>query len=138
MDNLAGKWNFAYDWHNNGKFYVIRLVIENNGHFYFPNFGQERGRWAKLDGNIIMKTDNPNQTTYSGSTIGYVMMGMIEEKYTEVPLSAVGTWLAFRGDCDFTVISSYNYHASQRSIAQKKWKKGMPQPFTVLEKVPEP
>jgi hypothetical protein len=47
-----------------------------------------------------MKTDNPNNTTYSGSTVGYVMMGMIEEKYTAVPLSAVGTWLAFKSDCN--------------------------------------
>jgi hypothetical protein len=48
MDNLAGKWNFAYDWHNNGQFYVVQLVIKNNGRFHFPVLELVGGSWRKL------------------------------------------------------------------------------------------
>jgi hypothetical protein len=130
MENLKGMWNFAYDWNSTGQFYIVRLVIKNNGRFQFPDFGRVGGRWAKLDGNIIMKINNNIQTSYSGMTTGHVMLGMIEEQYTEVPLSAVGTWMAFKTDAKFTVISSYDYFVSRRSITKKKWRRGMAKPFS--------
>ncbi|MFX0196768.1 MAG: hypothetical protein ACFFCW_11630 [Candidatus Hodarchaeota archaeon] len=129
MDSIAGKWNFAYDWHNRGNFLIVRLVIDPNGHFYFPDFTVTEGRWAQVDGNVIMKLSNITDTSYSGSTVGYVMMGMIEEKYTEVPLSATGTWFAFRADSELTVFSSWNYLVTKKDVVLKKWKKGMPKPF---------
>lgn len=64
MENLKGMWNFAYDWNSTGQFYIVRLVIKNNGRFQFPDFGRVGGRWAKLDGNIIMKINNNVQTSY--------------------------------------------------------------------------
>ena len=76
----------------------MRLVINPNGHFHFPDFSVVEGRWAQVDGNVIMKLPTAPDTSYSGSTVGYVMMGMIEEQYTEVPLSATGTWFAVRGE----------------------------------------